>query len=67
MITYVGVFKALSTLPRQKRTAISMAKPRTPFKSTEAIIDRGIMMAASSISSAARMGQLKPGPISYLN
>lgn len=48
----VGVESALSRLPRQKRTAISMPRPRKPFMITDAHMLRGIMIAAFSISSA---------------
>lgn len=50
----VGVVSALSRLPRQKRTAISMPRPRKPFIITDAHMLRGMMIAAFSISSAFR-------------
>lgn len=47
----VGVRRAASTSPRQKRTARSMPKPRKPFKAIPVIIDRGTFTEGFWISS----------------
>ena len=61
-ISYVGVLSASSALPRQKRTAISIPKPRAPLNITEKIMDLGIIMAAFSISSANHMNTSVSNP-----
>ena len=47
----VGELRTASTLPRPKRVAISMPKPRHPFTMMLVTIERGTVIAAFSISS----------------
>ena len=61
----VGEFKASSRLPMQKRTAIVMASPSTPFKSVEEIILRGMIIDASLISSAIESQPCNPVDAKY--
>lgn len=52
----VAELSAFSSSPRQKSVAVTMAKPREPFRATEASILLGITVDASSISSAKDHG-----------
>ena len=52
---FVGVAKALSTLPIQNRTATSIPNPKLPFNNTLMHMLRGMTLEAFSISSAAEL------------